>query len=380
MDGDAFVFEDRLDGGGGVLVLAPGQPRRLFDHSDLGAETAEHLREFERDVAAADDDEMAGQHIEIHHRGIGEIGDVLDAGKVGHRGAPAGVEEDLWRGQKLVADAHGIGGFEAGVAAIKRAALHPGDPAFEIAAGVVRHLVLARLDLLVVDADRAGERHAIIGGAAGKMRGIGARHHRLGRHAAGVDAGAADELALDQRDAHAGGLEPADERRAGLAGADDDGVEGLRAHATAATMSRPPMIATASSMKAAGGSLPKPAASLERASAPPSVPMTAPMAPAIRPPMVAPAVAPITAPEKAPVTMRAPNCCGTLRLGVDGNWSVMSSTSARMVKMPTAIQWPMKPAQVPASGNQPSQAPQATVAGAVVARRPAITPISNARM
>lgn len=81
--------------------------------------------------------------------------------------------------------------------------------------------------------------------------------------------------------------------------------------------------------------------------------MTAPMAPAITPPMVAPPVAPITAPVKAPMMMRAPNCCGTLRLGVDGNWSVTSSTMARMVKMPTAAQWLMKLAQVPATGSQP---------------------------
>ena len=32
--------------------------------------------------------------------------------------------------------------------------------------------------------------------------------------------------------------------------------------------------------------------------------------------------------------------------------------------MASAIQWPMKPAQVPASGNQPRYAPQAIAAGA----------------
>jgi hypothetical protein len=51
-----------------------------------------------------------------------------------------------------------------------------------------------------------------------------------------------------------------------------------------------------------------------------------------------------------------------------------------MVKMPTAIQWLMKLAQVFATGSQPSQAPHAVTASAVPARRPATTPISNARM
>jgi hypothetical protein len=57
------------------------------------------------------------------------------------------------------------------------------------------------------------------------VRCIGARDQGLGRHAAGVDAGAAEQLALDQRDPHAGGGQAADQRRPGLAGADDDGVE-----------------------------------------------------------------------------------------------------------------------------------------------------------
>ena len=67
---------------------------------------------------------------------------------------------------------------------------------------------------------------AELGAAPRDVRGVGARDQRLGRHAAGVDAGAAEQLALDQRDRHAGGGQPAGERRPGLAGADDDRVEG----------------------------------------------------------------------------------------------------------------------------------------------------------
>ena len=50
----------------------------------------------------------------------------------------------------------------------------------------------------------------------------------LGRNAPVVDAGAADELALDDRSLASGIAEPHRERRAGLSGADDDRVEGLR--------------------------------------------------------------------------------------------------------------------------------------------------------
>ncbi len=43
-----------------VLVFASQQALRHLDQRDLRPETPEHLGEFEPDVAAAHDDEMAG--------------------------------------------------------------------------------------------------------------------------------------------------------------------------------------------------------------------------------------------------------------------------------------------------------------------------------
>ncbi len=37
--------------------------------------------------------------------------------------------------------------------------------------------------------------------------------------------------------------------------------------------------------------------------------------------------------DRAPPTMRAPNCIGTFRLGVEGSWSVTNSTIASSVKI-----------------------------------------------
>jgi hypothetical protein len=53
-------------------------------------------------------------------------------------------------------------------------------------------LVLSGLDRKHVDADDTVEIHAEIGGVAGEVRRIRARDQRLGRNAAGVDAGAAN--------------------------------------------------------------------------------------------------------------------------------------------------------------------------------------------
>jgi hypothetical protein len=82
------------------------------------------------------------------------------------------------------------------------------------------------------DARALADLHAELLRATHHVRGVGARHHRLGWNAAGVDAGAAEELPLDDRHRHAGAREPAREIRARLPGADDDGVVGM-AHRSA---------------------------------------------------------------------------------------------------------------------------------------------------
>ena len=96
-DGDALVLEDLLDGGRDVLVLAGCQPRALLDDGDLGAEAPVHLGELERDVAAADDDEMFRQRVEVEDADVGQVVDVGQTRHVGHDGTAADVEEDLVR-------------------------------------------------------------------------------------------------------------------------------------------------------------------------------------------------------------------------------------------------------------------------------------------
>src|SRR5437764_4551306 len=70
-------------------------------------------------------------------------------------------------------------------------------------------------------------------------------------------------MALDQGHRHPGGGEPAGERRAGLPGTNDDRIE-RPAHLITMTTRIATMIATASSMNAAGISLRNAAASLAR--------------------------------------------------------------------------------------------------------------------
>ena len=45
---------------------------------DLAAEAPEHLRELEPDVAAADDHQMSRDEIDVHHRAVGQIVDLIE--------------------------------------------------------------------------------------------------------------------------------------------------------------------------------------------------------------------------------------------------------------------------------------------------------------
>src|SRR5215475_13283802 len=142
-------------------------------------------------------------------------------------------------------------------------------------------------------------------------------------------------------------------------------------HGSATPISSAAPMATASSIKAAGRSRPKADASRARNPRPPSVPMIAPIIPAMSPPIIdpieAPAEAPTAAPDSPPVTIRAPNWIGTVRLGVDGSWSVTSSTRAKIVRIQRAQTLLKKASQVPLRSSQPRYAAQLTNAGAVMA-------------
>src|SRR4029077_19001243 len=79
-DIDALAFDDVFDRRRHVLVLMANEPRRHFDDRYLAAKAAAQLAEFEADIAAADNDEMVRQKIDVHHRRIRQVGHFVYAG------------------------------------------------------------------------------------------------------------------------------------------------------------------------------------------------------------------------------------------------------------------------------------------------------------
>ena len=75
--------------------------RAHLDDGDAAAEAAEHLRELEPDVAAADDHEMRRDEVEIHHRDVRQIGHRIEPRHLRDQRPAADVDEDLVRAQHL---------------------------------------------------------------------------------------------------------------------------------------------------------------------------------------------------------------------------------------------------------------------------------------
>ena len=164
------------------------------DHRHRAAEAAEHLRELQADVAAADDRQMPRQGVEPQQAAVGQPGHRLEPRDRRRRGAAADVEEDPRRLQPLAVRP------PPHAAAVKRAwPRTKRDVLGRLAATCSRpsreRPTTASLRAFTrghVDADRAGEHDAVVRRAARHVRDAGAGDQGLGRGAAGVDAGAAD--------------------------------------------------------------------------------------------------------------------------------------------------------------------------------------------
>ena len=115
--------------------------------------------------------------------------------------------------------------FEASCTVDKRASLHAPDPRLVPGTGVGDDRVLSRLHLAQVHTNRFSADQAILAAVGRGVCRLGAGYHRLGRGASGIDASASEAFLLDERDAPAGGGQPAGERGTRLACSDNHRIE-----------------------------------------------------------------------------------------------------------------------------------------------------------
>ena len=181
------------------------------------------LREFEPDRPAADDDEMVGPVLEIEDRLIGQRLDAVDAGDRRNDRRRAGRDDEAPRRNPMTA------GFEGPF--VDEAALGLDNldaEALEALDGIVRrdgidhraHMgvngaeIDRRVDLL--DPEGRGRAHRVCP--------FSRCDHRLGRHAAIVEAVAAHLAAFDQHDVDAEGGRRRGDRQPARSGPDDADV------------------------------------------------------------------------------------------------------------------------------------------------------------
>ena len=199
----------------------------LLDDGHPGAEATVHLGELQRDVTAADDDEMLGQRIEFEDRHVGEVVDIGQPGMSGTTARPPTLRKIRSARRTFRPPTRNVCGSSK--RAWPRKTVQPSmesSQLFDTRAVGQHDAVLARLDFRHVHADRSGP-DAEFGAATGQLCGVRAGHQCLGRDASGVDAGAADVFALHHRNALPGRCQPPRQWGSGLAGTDDDRVEML---------------------------------------------------------------------------------------------------------------------------------------------------------
>src|SRR3989442_3437706 len=224
-DVDVFAGQDFLDRHRYILVLALNQAGPHLDDSDLASKSAEHLPELQPHVAAAHYDQMLGKKVDFHHRAVGEIFDLFESGHWRHGRAAADVDEDPIGRYPVLAHTNLSGRLETGVALVDCTVFHPLQPRLDTNPRLPGYGVLPRLDAPHVDPHAAIDRHPEVDGTARHMGGIGARHHGLGRYAAGIHTRAAEQFALDDRNFHVCRSQALGEERPCLACANNDRVE-----------------------------------------------------------------------------------------------------------------------------------------------------------
>src|SRR5262249_46202152 len=144
-DGNAFLSQDSGDCLGDFRVFPPDQARTLLDDGHFAAEPPVDLGKLQPDVAAANDDEMPRQDLEVEDRGVGQKGNLVDARHVRNGGATTHIDEDPLRLENVVSYTHLVWRFESCVALNDRAPLGATQPAFQVGPGRCDNLVLARL-------------------------------------------------------------------------------------------------------------------------------------------------------------------------------------------------------------------------------------------
>ena len=221
---NAFGFEDFLQLSHDVFVFAGQNTFAAVDDGYLAAEAAKHLSEFEADVAAAQDQQMLGNFLQIHDRDVGEERHGIEAGDGRNLWVGAGVDEDFFAFESFVPDLHLMRADESSAAVNQANVRAAVDSFLNGIAKTLHDTIFSGDDLREVDGYFT-YMNAPARGLAGVVSDLSGGDQGFRGRAAGVDARAAELGALDESDFPAQVGEGVGQRLVGLTGADGDRVE-----------------------------------------------------------------------------------------------------------------------------------------------------------
>src|SRR5580658_657162 len=118
-------FEHRL---GNVFVLPSNQARPHFHNRDFASQAAIDLSELQPNITPADDDEMPGQEIDVHYRGVIEKWDIVNPRHFWNRSARAHVDEDLAGFKNFIVDHDSVRRLKAGLTLNDRTICRSSEP------------------------------------------------------------------------------------------------------------------------------------------------------------------------------------------------------------------------------------------------------------
>jgi hypothetical protein len=99
MQRDALAGQHLQQCGRDIGIFSAGEPRPRLDYRHSAAEPAIGLRQFQSDIAAADDDEVVGQSIELERLDIGQRLGGSEPRNLRDRRARADIDRDTIAGQ-----------------------------------------------------------------------------------------------------------------------------------------------------------------------------------------------------------------------------------------------------------------------------------------
>src|SRR5216684_3118247 len=218
---DAAVFQGLVHCRAALLVEAAQHAVAAQHQVDVAAEAVEDAGELDGDVAAAHDRDALGQRIGQMERLVGRDGEFL-AGNLRHDGVAAGRDQDLLRGDRLLANLNRVAVHQPASTHVQLDARAFEQPQVDAVQAIDFFLHVVAQGRPRVARRRDGP--AIGRGVLEFVRELGAVDQELLRHATADHAGAADPVVLADADARAVAGGDARGAHAARAGADDEKV------------------------------------------------------------------------------------------------------------------------------------------------------------